>query len=173
MGRFVRFDQGKHQEQFVELNIEFLSWSADEMIARYDIDIRSLMGITAREYVETNYEDFVNSYEKDGIIYILEIDDVAMGMGGLRKQVDGICEIKRMYIRPEYRGSGYGKILFRKLIEYAKSVGYSRVRLESGIYMETAHHIYRSHGFKECKEYPGRETPEPFIPYTIFMEKNL
>ncbi|UCE10339.1 MAG: GNAT family N-acetyltransferase [Candidatus Thorarchaeota archaeon] len=173
MGEFVPFSRIKHKQQFIELNVEFLNWTVEVIKARYGVDIVAIMGGTAREYVEASYEEVARSFERDGIFYILEVAGEAMGMGGVRKLEEGICEIKRMYIRPECRGQGLGKELVRKLLEHAGSVGFSLVRLESGVYMESAHHIYRSLGFKEREPYDGYETPEPFKPFAIFMELEL
>ncbi|NVM27192.1 MAG: GNAT family N-acetyltransferase [Candidatus Helarchaeota archaeon] len=173
MINFVKFDDSKHKQHFIDLNIEFLSWIVEETKQRYNIDIPSSIGITAREYVEGSYDDYTKSFEKDGIFYLLEIDDIIVGMGGLRRLDKDSCEIKRMYIRPSYRGSGFGKLLFYKLIEYGKNLGYSVVRLESSKFMTTAHHIYRSNGFKECEQFPGAETPEVTKAYSIYMEKRL
>ena len=78
-----------------------------------------------------------------------------------------------MYIRPQYRGSGYGKKLLLKLLETAKYYGYSLIKLESSLFMEAAHHIYRSYGFKNCNEYLGVETPEPMKAYEVYMEKEI
>ncbi len=171
--KIVKFVQTKHKHQFINLNIKFLGWVVDEIKKQYKIDLVSLMGISVEEYIQTLYEDFIKSYEINGIIYILEIDGKAVGMGGIRKLEENICEIKRMYILPEFRGLGFGIKLFEKLIESAGVFGYSLVRLETSVFMHTAQHIYSSHGFKKCEEYLGVETPEPMKPYTLFMERKL
>ena len=173
MEKFVQFDPIKHKQEFIDLNLEHLGWIVSEMLKQYQMDIVSITGFTVKEYVQMNYLSFINIYKDKGIMYIIEIKDEAIGMGGIRKIDDDICEIKRMYIRPEFRGSGLGRKLIQKLIGQAKSFGYSIIRLETQIFMNTAHHIYRSHGFKERDVYPGFEGLEQMLPYSLFMEKEL
>lgn len=173
MEKFVQLDPSKHKQQFIDLNIEHLGWIVSEMLKQYQLDIVSITGFTVEEYVQMNYLNFINSYKDQGILYIIEIDDKVIGMGGIRKIDDDVCEIKRMYIKPEFRGLGFGKELFQKLIEKAITFGYTIIRLETQIFMNTAHHIYRSYGFRERDRYPGFEGLEQMLPYTIFMEKEL
>jgi GNAT superfamily N-acetyltransferase len=91
----------------------------------------------------------------------------------VKKLEDEVGEIKRMYIRPEYRGQGLGTELLNKLISKAKEFNFSILRLETGDYSTTAHRVYRSAGFQERGEYPGGETPEWYKPHCLFMELNL
>lgn len=155
------------------MNIEFLRWVAEETKSRYKIDILKILGITVKEFILNSYSEVIKTYEDNGIIYIIEVDGKVVGMGGLRRLEGNVCEIKRMYIRQQYRGAGYGKKLLLKLLETAKYFRYSLIKLESSLFMETAHHIYRSHGFKNCNEYPGVETPEPMKGYEVYMEKEI
>ncbi len=171
--KLIPLDNEAHRDQFFELNVEFLSWITDVMKDRYGVDIFSIMDGTVHDYVELVIEKFLTIRPPSGITYLLEVNGNIVGMGALTKAGEGIGEIKRMYIRPKFRGCGYGRKLLEKLLEDAKEFGYSKLRLESGIYMETAHRIYRSEGFIEIDKYDGYETPEPFLPYTIFMEKKL
>ena len=130
MGKIVQFNPIKHKQQFIDLNIEFLGWVVDEMIKQYNIDIVSKTGFSVKKYVQMHYKDFIKSYEEKGIMYFIEIEGKIIGMGGIRKLKDNICEIKRMYIKPEYRGLGLGKKLFQKLIETARIFGYALIRRE-------------------------------------------
>ena len=168
-----QIDFSKHKNEYINLNIEFLSWVVAETHKRYKINIIEIMGITAQEYVLNSYDKVMKSYEDNGMIYIVEVGGNVAGMGGVRRLKDGVCEIKRMYIKPDYRGLGYGKNLIQMLLEAAKNFGYSLVKLESSLFMKTAHQIYRSYGFKDCDEYPGVETPEPMKAYEIYMEKGI
>jgi len=168
-----QIDYSKHKNEHINLNFEFLSWIVEETKRRYKIDLVTMSGISVQEYVQNGYDEFTKSYENNGIIYIIEVDGNVAEMGDLRRLEENICEIKRMYIRPEYRGLGLGKKLFQMLLESAQNFGYSLIKLESSLFMETAHHIYRSYGFKDCEEFPGAETPEPTRAYSIFMEKKI
>ena len=169
----VPFDEGIHQNQFSDLNVEFLSWLDAEMISQHDVDITPIMGIAVREYVESVTDEFLAVKPPVGITYLLRVDERAIGIGALRKPEDGVGEIKRMYIQPEYRGNGYGRRLFKALLKKGKEFGYSKIRLETSDFMTSAHKIYRSEGFVEIDQFPGCETPEPYLPFALFMEKKL
>lgn len=128
---------------------------------------------TNESVMQNKYEELTKSFENKGIFYLIEIDSNVVGIGGLRKLTENVCEIKRMYIRPKYRGLGFGKKLTQMLIKTVRKFGYSLIKLESSSFMETAHHMYRSYGFKDCIEYPGVETPDPLKAYSIYMEKEI
>ena len=92
-------------------------------------------------------------------------------MGAIRKLSNDIGEIKRMYIRPLYRGRGYGKQMLNKLLEVGREFGCSSFLLETSKFMTLAQYIYRSAGFIEREEYPESETPIILRQYQLFMEK--
>jgi GNAT superfamily N-acetyltransferase len=155
------------------LNIEYLSWDAEMMLEKHDVDILSLLGVTAESYSDGLLDHYGNLGPPDGIVYLLRIEGRIEGMGALHRLESDVAEIKRMYIRKSHRGKGLGKKMLRKLVEKAREFGYAAIRLDTGDYMEAAQQMYRAEGFKEIEQYSGYETPEPFLPYTIFMEKKL
>ncbi len=80
-------------------------------------------------------------------------------------------ELKRMYVRPTYRGLGIGWQLVKTLIEEARQSGYKRMVLDSHITMKKAHQIYYACGFKQVT--PPDDFPEPLKPRVVFMECDL
>jgi len=172
--KFVPYDETAHRHHFLKLNVEHLNWFVEEAFTRHNIDATALAGPpTIQEYVETHLDDFTSIRPPKGIIYMVETEGNVVGMGALRELEEGIGEIKRMYIRPKYRGRGLGKELLGKLIEKAKEFGYTTLRLDTADFMTVAQNIYRSAGFKEIDEYTGCEIPEWYRPYSKFMEKLL
>ena len=75
-----------------------------------------------------------------------------------------------MYVRPGFRGKKIGKKLLDQLIQDAKLIGYSKILLDSAIYMEKAHSLYRSMGFIEVDRYPESEMDLDFQKYMVYME---
>lgn len=91
-----------------------------------------------------------------------------MGCAGLRRMDADICELKRMYVRPEFRGQGAGRALATKLIQDAKDIGYKRMRLDTGNFLKEAQSLYYSLGFKRIEPY--NEIPEELRSIAIYME---
>jgi ribosomal protein S18 acetylase RimI-like enzyme len=171
LAEFVQYDDAKHREQFLDLNIEYMTWIRNEVTERYGRDMFQGRP-SVRHYVESVLPKFVEAKPPEGIVYVLEINGVVSGMGALRKLEEGVAEIKRMYILPEHRGHGYGKDMMNKLIDSARQFGYSTLRLDTAEFMTAARHTYESAGFKVRGPYPGFETSS-IQPFQIFMEKKL
>jgi len=85
---------------------------------------------------------------------LLALDEQqAIGCGALRPIDDGVCEMKRLYVCPAFRGRGAGGVLIDALINSAREIGYQRVRLDTLPSMTKAISIYRSLGFKNIAPY--------------------
>jgi putative acetyltransferase len=92
----------------------------------------------------------------------------AIGCVGLRRLEPDTCEMKRLYVRPEFRGKGAAQTLIEGLIVEARSIGYRRIVLDTLPSMEAAHKLYRKLGFREIPPYP--QNP---IPGALFFELPL
>jgi GNAT superfamily N-acetyltransferase len=95
----------------------------------------------------------------------------AAGCAAFHCMTPGICEIKRMYVRPEFRRLGIGRQLAQALIPEAREAGYGIMRLETTTFMDKAITMYLSLGFRTCEAY--YPIPESFRAITVFMELDL
>lgn len=93
----------------------------------------------------------------------------AVGCGALLHDLRGWGEIKRMYVRPDRRGSGIGRRMLSELEAIARGAGLPLLRLETGIHNLDAIALYRGAGFVECAAF-GDYRPDPL---SVFMEKRV
>jgi ribosomal protein S18 acetylase RimI-like enzyme len=89
----------------------------------------------------------------DGILILVLVDGKAAGCAALRKITKDICEMKRLYVRVNYREMGIGSSLVAMVIEEALKLGYQYIRLDTLPEQKNAHAIYESFGFCDIKPY--------------------
>jgi putative acetyltransferase len=111
--------------------------------------------------VESRHGYSVEKLLNEGVaFFVLRRDDVAAGCGGVQLFGTDYAELKRMYVRPEYRGLGLGKRLVNHLAAYSRQRGITVLRLETGIYQEAAVALYEQMGFKRIPPFGNyREDP--------------
>lgn len=109
------------------------------------------------------------AYSPPGGRLLLAADEAhAVGCVGVRPLADGICEMKRLYVRPDARGRGVARKLVEAAIAFGKAANYHTIRLDTLPTMAAAQQLYRQLGFREVEAY--RYNP---VPGTSFMQLDL
>jgi putative acetyltransferase len=105
----------------------------------------------------------------DGRLLLAEYHGHLAGCVALHKWEDGVCEMKRLYLRPSFRGKGLGRVITQKIIAEARSIGYQCMRLDTiEPVMKDAVEMYRKLGFREIAPY----RPNPIVG-AMYMELQL
>jgi len=119
---------------------------------------------------EKELAELPGKYLPPGGRLLIAIDEhQAAGCVALRRIADGVCEMKRLYVRPGFRGTGLGHTLAEAIILAAREIGYQRMRLDTlPGKMDRAIAMYRSLGFKEIGPY--YDNP---VESALFMELEL
>jgi ribosomal protein S18 acetylase RimI-like enzyme len=88
-----------------------------------------------------------------GCLLLAGSDELWVGCAALRRFSDGVCEMKRLYIKPDARGTNLGRQLAETLVAKGRLLGYRRMVLDTLENMAAARTLYRSLGFRETKPY--------------------
>jgi GNAT superfamily N-acetyltransferase len=160
-------ETSEHKQQVRELFWEYLQWANQNVNQTFGVnfDIAAML--------EDDMQTLSKFLPPNGRLLLGEVDEQVVGLACMKQLDDTICEIKRMYVRREFRGRGLGRGLLQRLIDEANQMGYLVMRLDSAGFMKAAHTLYRSIGFQEIAPYEGSEIPSEFHQHWVFMELRL
>lgn len=127
--------------------------------------------------IDLSYQDFAAELNAlpgkyappAGALYLAFTGTEATGCVALRPFAEpGICEMKRLYVTPQGRGTGLGRALVARVLDTARSIGYREIRLDTLPSMQAAITLYQSFGFREIPAY--YDTP---VEGTVFLGAEL
>ena len=101
--------------------------------------------------------------------FVARVDGVPAACGGVQLYGTEYGELKRMYVRPQFRGLGLAKAMLEHLADHARRRGVGVLRLETGIHQEPAIGLYESWGFRSIPPF-GEYRPDPL---SRFYEKRI
>ena len=107
--------------------------------------------------------------EEEVPFFIMRDKGTPIGCGGVKLFGADYGEIKRMYVRPQFRGLGFAKLMLDHLTEYSRSHGVAKLRLETGIAQHEAIALYERSGFRSIPPF-GEYKPDPL---SRFYEKQI
>ncbi|MEZ4668087.1 MAG: GNAT family N-acetyltransferase [Anaerolineae bacterium] len=159
-----------HIQQALALSQEYV----DEMLANIrehwpDFDIQQFVA-------EHDYDDVRKKFPGDHIPPYgrLLLAATEAGVGGciaLGKLSDSVCEMRTLYVRPAFRGTGMGRQLAQAVIDEARHIGYTHMRLDTLKFMHSAQSLYRSLGFEYIPPYI--DLPDALKQHIVFLECDL
>lgn len=125
--------------------------------------------------LRSRYQDLQDTYDKHNVIVnvdtvvIAYIDDQPAGCGCFKQFSDTAVEMKRMYVKPEFRRQGISSAILNELEQWASGMGYKDAVLETGNKQLEAIAMYEKLGYSIIPNYPPYEN----IPTSICMHKAL
>jgi GNAT superfamily N-acetyltransferase len=160
-------ETSEHKQHVHELFWEYLQWANQNVNETFNVnfDIAAML--------ENDMQTLAKFLPPNGRLLLAEVDEQVAGLACMKQLTETICEVKRMYVRREFRSQGLGRGLLQRLIDEASQMGYPLMRLDSARFMTAAHTLYRSIGFQEIAPYEGSEIPIEFQQHWIFMELRL
>jgi putative acetyltransferase len=153
----LRFDPALSPEEVAEARLLFREYEAslgiDLCFQNFEAELAGLPGAYA---------------PPSGALLLARCEGETAGCVALRKLEDGVCEMKRLYLRAGFRGRGIGRELAEAIISEGRRIGYGRMRLDTLPSMTRAIPLYRSLGFYDIPPY----TVNP-VEGALFLEKTL
>jgi len=170
---FTVADAERDRAALIDLNLEYIAWVFGEIEAHFDVPMNDIVGVPVSEYVAGAIDKVCSDAPPKGVFYLVHVDGGLAAMGGLRYLRQGTAEIKRLYVRPRYRGNKLGEQMLMHLLSDARAFGYAHLLLDSAPFMTSAHRAYEACGFVDCAAYEETEVPPQFRARWRFMERSL
>lgn len=158
----------------IDLNAEYLHLVFSGVAERFGITLADIFpGGDIRAYLPGVLPKTLGPGPPESIFYIMEQHGQPIGMGGVRRVRDGVCEMKRVYVRDVARGQGLGRALVERLLADAHGFGYRTMVLDTAPTLEPAIALYERLGFSRIPAYPEVEVPAIMHANWVFMARDL
>ncbi|HSG43189.1 MAG TPA: GNAT family N-acetyltransferase [Anaerolineales bacterium] len=163
----IRAASGEHHAEIRNLFFEYAQLIQKIATEEYGLDFT----------IDDTLNGFMSGmsvfHPPSGSLLLAKYKDEFAGIGCLKRLNDETGEIKRMFVSPRYRRKGLGKVMLDGLVNDARSIGYSKIRLDSPDVFKAAHRLYESMGFRYIEAYEGSEAAESIPDRAVYMELEI
>ncbi len=170
MIEIVPAQRGEALENFITLSHEYVLWMVTEIQQHYpELDLAEFTS-------EHDYDDLRQKFPgehvpPDGCLLVAMRSGEAAGCVALGRLSVNIAEMRTLFVRPAFRGTGVGRHLVEAALGEARLLGYEYIRLDTLGFMTGAQTLYRSFGFYDIQPY--RDLSASLRPYIVFLEMAL
>ena len=159
-------EPGVDDELIAQVMVEYLDWAHVRLLEEYGVDDPP----TDPRLVCKSLQEFRPPH---GVLLLAEVAGRPAGIGALCRLTDGIAEVRRIYVVPEFRGRHISSAILDRLIAEARAMGATTLRLDTCRFMSDAQRLYRSRGFAERTPYEGTEIPPRLHRHWLFFERSF
>ncbi len=166
----IAAQSGEALQHLITLSQEYVIWMVAEIRQYYpELDINEFAS-------EHDYDDMHKKFPGEhtppnGSLFIAYTDSKPCGCIALARLTPTICEMRTLFVQPEFRSLGIGKQLVQASIHESQKLGYTHMRLDTLKFMTNAQALYRSLGFYDIEPY--RDMSPALKQYICFMECSL
>jgi GNAT superfamily N-acetyltransferase len=158
----------EHYAAFGEIVREYSQWLSHQHAA----DAWFIEAVLKHQSLEAELRALPAIYgPPGGAVLLVDVGGKLAGAVALRTISDGVCEMKRMFVRDGFRGRGIGRLLAGAAIAAAREKGFGLIQLDTSRRLTNAISLYVSCGFRVCEPY--RAYPPELQPHVLFMEMHL
>lgn len=163
----TRAENETQVQQVRDLVAEYIAWDASEL-RRLGLDAAAAFEF----YFSPEKEALPGKYAPpDGCLLLASWSGEPAGCVAFQRLTEQASEMKRLYVRPQFRGKHVGHHLVGTILAAARDAGYGLMRLETVSYLEEAIALYARFGFRRCPPYYA--ALETFSNIAVFMELDL
>ncbi len=161
----IQVENDEYISDLRDLFSDYLEWVL--LMCEKEFNLNLNIKEMVNDVVNRSIDDLYKYLPPRGCLFICKYQNQIAGTASMRHIGNDIAEIKRMYVRPQYRGKGIGRSLLQRLIKEVQSLGYSKIRLDSGPFMKEARRLYHAVGFRDIDPYYESEVLQEGIPEEI------
>ena len=151
---FIRITDVNDSAQVAQLGQEYTQWLVAAYLEEHDHEVPSHVV----NHIPHLNDDADLILDDKGRLYLGVFDEQPVAIGMLKPVTETLCEGKRLYVRPEFRGRGFGRQMLERLFMDAREIGYTQMRAEVSLLMREGIALYNSYdNVKEQIPFDGHE----------------